>query len=133
MKKIYRLFITIFCIGLIICLFNYRTYAIENNNIGNKLDGDYAYIVDAGLLEDKTTSSNYSIRTGTAPFDQKEGPGNDQSDLDNVVRSFDIVSYTTYFRSKVRNDAPYSYYQTGVLHFEFILFGNKDEIQFETN
>ena len=34
MKKIYRLFITIFCIGLIICLSNYRTYAIENNNIG---------------------------------------------------------------------------------------------------
>lgn len=133
MKKIYRLFITIFCIGLIICLSNYRTYAIENNNIGSKLDGDYAYIADAGLLEDKTTSSNYSIRTGTAPFDQKEGPGNDQSALDNVIRSFDIVSYTTYFRSKVRNDAPYSAYQTGVLHFEFIIFGNKDEIQFETN
>lgn len=99
---------------------------------GTKLNGDYAYISDVGLVADASTDSGYAISTGTAPWDEDStAPGNDATETDNIVRSFDIVSYTTWFRSKVRTDAPYSAYETGTLCFEFILPGTSSEIQFE--
>ncbi len=101
-------------------------------DIGGKLDGDYAYISEAGLLEDKTTESGLAIRTGSAPWDEDDTAGNDSTDLNNTVRSFDIISYTAYFKSKVRDNAPYAAYETGTLHFEFILPGTAEQAQFET-
>ena len=96
------------------------------------LDGDYAYISDVGLVADGTTESGYAISTGTAPWDENSiTPGNDETENDNIVRSFDIVNYTTWFRSKVRSDAPCGAYETGTLFFEFILPGKPAEIQFE--
>lgn len=101
-------------------------------DIGEKLNGDYAYISEAGLLEDKTTESGLAIRTGSAPWDEDDTAGNDSTDLNNTVRSFDIISYTAYFKSKVRGNAPYAAYETGTLHFEFILPGTAEQAQFET-
>ncbi len=101
-------------------------------DIGEKLNGDYAYISEAGLLEDKTTESKLAIRTGSAPWDEDDAAGNDSTDLNNTVRSFDIISYTAYFKSKVRDNAPYAAYETGTLHFEFILPGTAEQAQFET-
>lgn len=101
-------------------------------DIGEKLNGDYAYISEAGLLEDKTTDSELAIRTGSAPWDEDNTAGNDSTDLNNTVRSFDIISYTAYFKSKVRGNAPYAAYETGTLHFEFILPGTAEQAQFET-
>ena len=101
-----------------------------------RLDGDYAYISEAGMVADSKSSTGTSIRTGTAPWDDKteaDLSGNDATELDAKVRSFDQVTYTTYFETKVRNDAPYTYYRTGTLHFEFILPGNSSEIQFDTD
>ena len=57
-------------------------------DIGGKLDGDYAYISEAGLLEDKITESGLAIRTGSAPWDEDNTAGNDSTDLNNTVRSF---------------------------------------------
>ena len=106
--------------------------AVSATTIGTELDGDYAYISDVGLVADESTDSGYAISTGTAPWDEDStAPGNDATEKDNIVRSFDIVSYTTWFRSKVRTDAPYSAYKTGILCFEFILPGTSSEIQFE--
>lgn len=103
-----------------------------DGTIGPQLDGDWAYISEAALLPDDTTTSKLAMRTGSAPWDKEEGPGNDQNDLDNTVRTFDIVSYTAYFKSKVREGAPFSFYETGTLHFEFVLPGTKEEARFET-
>ncbi len=100
--------------------------------IGGRLDGDYAYISDVGLVADASTESGYAISTGTSPWDEDSTtPGNDVNENDNIVRSFDIINYTTWFHSKVRTDAPYSAYKTGTLCFEFILSGSSSEIQFE--
>lgn len=100
--------------------------------VGGRLDGDYAYISDAGLVAEQSTTSGYAISTGTSPWDENSTePGNDATEKDEVVRSFDIVSYTTWFRSKMRGDAPYSVYETGTLHFEFILPGDASGVQFE--
>ena len=101
-----------------------------------RLDGDYAYISAAGMVADSKSSTETSIRTGTAPWDaetEADEDGNDATDLDAKVRSFDQVTYTTYFQTKVRDDAPDTYYRTGTLHFEFVLPGNSSEIQFDTD
>ena len=103
----------------------------RKGDIGDTLDGDYAYISEAGILLDDTTESGYAVRTGTAPWDENDEPGNDTGELNNIVRSFDNVTYTTYFRNKVRDDAPYSAYKTGRLHFEFVLPGSSQEVKFE--
>ena len=108
---------------------------LRSEQIGERLDGDWAYISNAGLLEDTQTSSGYKIRTGTAPWDDPEEEGtsrNDTSEFNNVVRSFDTVSYTIFFHSEVRKNAPYKGYQTGTVHFEFVLPGSADQIQYET-
>lgn len=109
----------------------WRQQQSETGGVGERLDEDYAYISDVGILKDSTTESGYAIRTGTAPWDENSGAGNDTTDLDNTVRSFDVVSYTTWFRSKMRNDAPYSGYKTGILHFEFIVPGGANAVQYE--
>ena len=104
-----------------------------DTDIGEILDGDYAYISDAYLLDDSTTESGKAVRTGSAPWDEDNKAGNDTDELNSRVRTFDIISYTAAFQSKVRENSPYSAYRTGTLHFEFVLPGTEDEIQFETS
>ena len=105
--------------------------AVRAGDIGDVLNGDYAYISDAGIRKDQTTDSGYAVRTGTAPWDENTGNGNDSSDLNNTVRSFDSITYTVYFESKVRDGAPYKAYRTGTLHFEFILPASAEQAQFD--
>ena len=111
-----------------------QIYAETQENtggVGARLNGNYAYISDVGMVADDTTSSGTAMRTGTSPWDGIEEtgePGNDTTDLDNIVRSFDNVNYTVYLKNKVRKDAPYQFYETGTLHFEFVVRGTKDQI-----
>ena len=100
-----------------------------------RLDGDYAYISDAKMVEDQESFTGCSIRTGTAPWDgedEADEAGNDATPFDAKVRSFDLVSYTTCFQTKMRGNTPCANYRTGTLHFEFVLPGASSEIQFET-
>lgn len=100
-----------------------------------RLDGDYAYISDAKMVGDQESFTGCSIRTGTAPWDgedEADEAGNDATPFDAKVRSFDLVSYTTCFQTKMRGNAPCANYCTGTLHFEFVLPGASSEIQFET-
>ena len=109
--------------------------AVQRSVSNERLDGDYAYILAAGMVSDSQSSTGESIRTGTAPWDrdsEAEEAGNDATPLDAKVRSFDLVSYTTWFHTKMRNNAPCAHYRTGILHFEFVLPGTSSEIQFET-
>lgn len=100
--------------------------------IGEKLDGDYAYISDAYLVEDEDTESKLAIRTGTAPWDDDNSAGNDSSELNNTVRSFDVVTYTAAFKTQVRDDGPYTAYKTGTVYYEFLVEGSEDLVRFET-
>ena len=71
----------------------------ENQKASNEcLDGDYAYISAAGMVAESESSTDTSIRTGTAPWDdatEADDAGNDATELDAKVRSFDQVTYTT--------------------------------------
>ena len=104
-----------------------------DSEIGERLDGDYAYISAAYLVADKTTASGYAIRTGSAPFDADDNAGHDSTDLNNTVRNEDTVTYTVAFESKVREGAQYTAYKTGTLHFEFVLPGTNTQVQFATD
>ena len=73
---------------------------------GAALDGDYAYISEA------------SLQTGA-----------DNS----TASSSDTVSYTAAIKSAVREGAPYKTYETGTLHFEFVLAGDSKQVEFVTD
>ncbi|MCD8366137.1 MAG: hypothetical protein LUC83_10115, partial [Clostridiales bacterium] len=104
----------------------------SQGNIGDTLDGDYAYLTDVKMVADETTESGYSMRTGTSPWDDDDEAGNDSGDTNNVLRTYDIATYTVTFTSKVREDAPYKVYKEGTLYFEFLLEGTSSEVQYET-
>ena len=73
---------------------------------GAALDGDYAYISEASL----------------------------QAGADNsTASSSDTVSYTAAIKSAVREGAPYKTYETGTLHFEFVLAGDSKQVEFVTD
>ena len=127
-----------FCVVFILFLsIGNQIYAENQENqgaLGERLDGDYAYISETGMVQDSATSSGTAMRTGTSPWDdagEADEPGNDTTDLDNTVRSFDNVNYTVYLKNRVREDAPYSFYKTGTLYFEFVVKGTKDQIMYE--
>ena len=88
---------------------------------------DEAYISNAGILKDETV-------TGTVPFDTTEGAGNDTSPDDQIVRSFDTISYTTMFYTRMQPDAQRpAGYEKGRFYFEIVLPYEKSKAQFETN
>ncbi|MCD8035846.1 MAG: LPXTG cell wall anchor domain-containing protein [Clostridiales bacterium] len=108
------------------------TLTASNEDIGYVLDGDYAYLSDVAMVADSTTDSGFAMRTGTAPWDDDDEAGNDSSATNNVLRTYDVATYTVTFTSRVRSDADYTYYYEGNLYFEFILQGDESEVQFET-
>lgn len=110
--------------------FTFPVYA--SGEIGDRLDGDYAYISDAYLVEDEDTESKLAIRTGTAPWDEDDSAGNDSSAMNNTVRSFDVVTYTAAFKTQVRSGSPYTAYKAGTVYYEFVVEGTEDLVRFET-
>lgn len=72
---------TLFFMVIILFLSIYIIYAAT----GDVLPDDGAIITDAQIT---------SMVTGTAPFDSYEGDGRDISASDNIVRSFDQITYT---------------------------------------
>lgn len=110
--------------------FTFPVYA--SGEIGDRLNGDFAYISDAYLTADEETESKLTIRTGTAPWDDDDSAGNDSSAMNNTVRSFDVVTYTAAFKTQVRSGSPYTAYKTGTVYYEFVVEGTGDVVRFET-
>ena len=54
-------------------------------NAGGIVNGDKGYISSAQITQ---------VKTGTGPFDSNDDPGNDSSEDNNIVRSFDQVTWT---------------------------------------
>lgn len=104
----------------------------DQGDIGLELNGDYAYLDAVAMKADSSTESGCAMRTGTSPWDADDENGNDSNDTNNILRTFDVATYTITFTSRVRSDAPYTYYYEGNLYFEFIIQGDSSEVQFET-
>ncbi len=63
-----------------------ETYiSAEEYNAEKTINGDKAYISSAQIIQTKT---------GTGPWDENDEPGNDSSETNDIVRSFDQVTWT---------------------------------------
>ena len=113
------------------------TYDSGNTGtIRESLDGDWAYITDFSIKPDTTTASGLYIRTGTSPWDGDDEAGNDSSELNNVLRTFDTASYTVQFNTKLREAVArqdVGGIKQGRLYFEFVLPCSEDKARFETD
>lgn len=83
---------------------------------GGELTDDSAYIVDATIKQKIT---------GTEPFDESNGTAKDTSPDDNIVRSFDRVTYTIETTLGINNTShgsadakKYSSFKGGTIYFE---------------
>ncbi len=103
------------------------------SEIGEKLDGDYAYISELKIITEKDQNGNPRTGTGSVPFDDNDNPGNDSSADNDIVRSFDILYYTLLVQNAVRDKSPYKFYKEGTLHFEFVLPASRDQAMFDVD
>lgn len=101
----------------------------NTGTIRDTLDGDWAYITDFSMSAD-------GLRTGTAPWDGDDEAGNDSTDLNDTLRTFDTASYTVQFSTKLREAIArqdVGGIRTGRLYFEFVLPCSAEEARFETD
>ena len=67
-----------------------------------------------------SSSQVIQTKTGTGPFDENDEPGNDSSEDNNIVRSFDQVTWTVE-NTFVLNGSEADSYSGGKIYFEAIL------------
>ena len=78
-----------------------------------------------------TTLSQASRSTGTAPFDNDNNPGDDHDADNDIVRTFDKVSYTYSFAVNTRSET--TSYRRGRIGFQFRLSQPEDQVTFDVN
>ncbi|MGN1456550.1 MAG: hypothetical protein ACI4XP_01200 [Acutalibacteraceae bacterium] len=111
----------------------------DNGNQGtirDYLDGDWAYITEFKMKDDTATDSKTSVRTGTSPWDADDNAGNDSTDTNNVLRTFDTATYTVQFNTKLREAIArqdVGGIKEGRLYFEFVLPLSEEDARFETD
>ena len=107
----------------------YDLYVINNTDIAEFLDGDWAYISNFSVTE---------IYDGTGPFDTSDDPndisyknrqGNDENDSNRIVRTFDIVSYDLSYTTAISGE--YLWIKEGYLCYEFKIPYEANQAQWE--
>ncbi len=88
------------------------------------LDIDKVNAVSGDILPDNgaiiSSSEIIQTKTGTAPFDSDNNPGNDLNDINDIVRSFDQIIWTIENTFKINNNTDENY-RGGVIYVEAIL------------
>ena len=82
-------------------------------NIGLEING-VEVLVDGGAII--TSAEVIQSKTGTGPWDSDDSPGNDSSDDNDIVRSFDQVTWTIENTMRVTDGS--SGYNGGTIFFE---------------
>lgn len=72
----------------------------------NELIGDNAIISETKIIKKQT---------GTGPWDENDDPGNDSSENNNVVRSFDQITWTLENTISLKTDDQYNSYSGGTI------------------
>lgn len=99
--------------------------ADDGVGIGETLDTDAAYISRLEVT-DKST--------GSEPFDSDDEPGNDSTADNDIVRSFDDVSYEIEYVVTPYDDAPFQYYRYSRVGFRFIVdYADDNVVSFDTD
>lgn len=95
-----KMFVLIMAVALLLC------------GVPNSVLSVFAKSVDSNIDTASSTSSNqcyvlaYSVDKvidGTAPFDADDAAGNDSSDSNGIVRSFDIINYTLKYTTALKD------------------------------
>ncbi len=92
------------------------------DTVSSVLDGDFAYIKNLTIKE---------RHDGTEPYDGSQVAGNDVSDSNDILRTFDLATYTLQFETALRPNANQAGYTEGVVYFEFILPVSPKEAEFD--
>ena len=87
------------------------------------------------LTNDKDSGQSYisglrvkSMIDGSAPFDDDDSAGNDSSDSNGIVRSFDEVNYSLEYVTALKNSE--NVVNEGYVNVEFVLKNSAKEVQF---
>ncbi|MGN0447624.1 MAG: Cna B-type domain-containing protein [Acutalibacteraceae bacterium] len=102
--------------------------------IPDLLDRDAAVISSFSLCDDDETESGYAVRTGNAPWDGDSLPGNDENAYNNIVRTFDSVTYEMFYETDLFDETVQegiSGYKEGSVCFEYILPCTPEEAIFD--
>lgn len=99
---------------IIISVFSIFIYATN----GDWLPNNGAIITSAAIV---------SRNTGTAPFDDNNEPGNDSGAENNIVRSFDQITWTLENTMAINNTGD-QYYTGGTIYFEASVPANLSDI-----
>ena len=81
----------------------------EEYNAGGIINGDKGYISSAQVIQTKT---------GTGPWDANDEPGNDSSEDNNIVRSFDQVIWTVESTMQMKSNSGVNSLTGGILNIE---------------
>ena len=81
----------------------------ENNTNAGIVNGDKGYISSAQIIQTKT---------GTGPWDADDEPGNDSSEDNNIVRSFDQVTWTADITMALKSGVAESGITGGIINVE---------------
>ena len=84
----------------------------QNFNAEEIINGDKAYISSAQIIQTKT---------GTGPWDADDEPGNDSSEDNNIVRSFDQITYTVDLTMSLKKGITDISLKGGVINVEAVL------------
>lgn len=121
--------VTVFCTTYALILPAITLETRTGGTIKDTLDGDYAYIKNIKLVTDRQ-----AVLTGTAPWDDDDSAGNDNNSKNNIVRTFDTVSYTFQYETALRDieqNNNIGGYAKGRVYFEFVLPLTKRQARFE--
>ena len=92
-------------------VFNLSGKKEKEKNAG-VVNGDKGYISSAQIIQTKT---------GTGPWDADDEPGNDSSEDNNIVRSFDQVTWTVDLTMSLKDGVAESSLTGGIINVEAIL------------
>lgn len=95
---------------------------VQDITVHDSPDGDVIAVTGLKALH---------ISDGTAPFDTDDTAGNDSSDHNGIVRSFDTVTYN--FQYSLTPDNPYDYYRQVKVGFRFMLPYPESQVTFDTS
>lgn len=114
-SKVYKIFflgiVVFFMIGILLCLKNENIKIAE---ISKKIEGldDSILIGEKGYISSSVITQR---KTGTGPFDKDDEAGNDSSEDNDIVRSFDQITWTIENNLKLKNEDAGSSYKGGVI------------------
>lgn len=80
-------------------------------------DTDTEYVGENAVVTAATITSR---KTGTPNFDSQEGPGNDISEDDDVVRTFDTIKYTLNTNMSMKASSSLNSLKEGILNLEIV-------------